>query len=129
MAVRDSEPPACAAHRREGRAGFYHRNFSSPELVDLAVNSTENSLSDEIAAARVALRRVLDYLDVRGSDLTPGALAELTALTFRGVDSIARLIKAQQSLAPHPSQDLSSALIRVIEEVAQGWEADGESDR
>lgn len=123
--MRGTDPPACVQHRPQANAdgtinpGFYNRLFSGQESVDLAQLSGEASLADEINAARVAIRRILDYVDARGEALSPAALAQLTTLVFRGADSVARLLKTQEALSGAVADGVVAALEEAARELAQ----------
>ena len=75
-AVHGTDPPACSAHagRNVGAGaprgnqnarthGFYGRVLDAEEVADLEVYAEDLSIEDEIACARVALRRTIRALN------------------------------------------------------------------
>lgn len=150
-ALQGTDPPACWAHSgrsspsepvgRQGRAGaprgnqnarthgFYATVLDADELAELQHHVTNLSLDGEIACARFALRRVLNYLNAHtagppggpaagdlpreeGVNLSPADYSRLVNLSLQAVRTIARLVRDQQAspaatlgLLPHELAD------------------------
>ena len=69
-AIGDSQPPLCYVHsgrlrleqetdNERQRKNFYSRTYSLEEVADLVHLALDHSLDDEVAAVRVAVRRVM----------------------------------------------------------------------
>jgi hypothetical protein len=111
-AVRGTDPPRCSAHRpivlkkapetgdEEGGDGFYERTYTLEELTDLVKGAMDHSLDDELTAARVALRRVMERLH---DEMPADPFARLVGLVFKGAETVVRLLQAQ-----HVLDDLTS---------------------
>lgn len=130
-AARGTDPPRCSAHagrnlitiggNGDGRSrGFYDRRFTREELADLVTLALDDTLEDEIAAARVALRRVFAQLE--REDLDADKYARLAALTFDGVRTIARLQKDRQSLVGEEDAGIAGVLAKALDELAREYD-------
>ena len=117
-AIRDSNPPLCAAHSdRKGGAppgnqnarthGFYASILSPTELADLAAIGQlagDTTLDAEIIITRIALRRLLHMFQTGttpGPDpqpLTAQDYASVISLAFRGCGTLSRLLRARRDL-------------------------------
>ena len=141
-ATRGSEPPFCAVHRKrigeaqvaglqvaESRvtksrgagpepageaAGFYDQAYSMQEIADLMHAAVEGDLSDELTAARIAVRRVLRQLE---EELSPADYARMAGLIFQGTSAIARLARAQRDLSREAADEWAKAIARALDEV------------
>jgi len=111
-AVHDSDPPLCSAHagRNIGAGaplgnqnrlshGFYSTSFSLEELHDVQDHDPDSWLKNEIACARVALRRVMNILADPDRDLPAWEYAKLASLAFYGARTVARLVRDQDDLS------------------------------
>jgi hypothetical protein len=109
-AVHGTDPPACSAHAKrtqgagapEGnqnarKHGFYARTLSPDELADLLADADLN-LSAEIVCARVALRRVLEFLSSHHGDLSSADQVRAWGLVFHGARTVARLLRDLHAL-------------------------------
>jgi len=144
-AVRGSDPPQCAAHGgkrteagddEESPWSFYHTALSDLEAADLLLLPTDQSLADEIAAARVALRRVLVKLqsgmtndvDKQGHDfqreLTPSEYARLSSLIFAGAKTVAKLLQEQRGLSNKSADGITGAVNQALDELSGDWGID-----
>ena len=131
-AIRGSDPPLCSPHsRHNGLAlldnqnarthGFYSRVIHPHELADLLEHGGATALDSEIAIARVALRRLFDYL-AQSFDLRPLDYARLANVAFHGVRTIARLQRDRQTLVAAASEDLfSEAINYALDELSAEW--------
>lgn len=121
-AVRGTDPPLCSAHagRNTGAgapegnqnartAGFYSGAISDEELADLAVLGDDNSLTDEIAAVRVVIRRVLAALEAA---VDP----PLAACVFDGARTVAKLLRDRKAISGEAADNLLTAIDQAIQE-------------
>ena len=128
-AVHGTDPPACSAHARvpsdsllPGISGFYTPVLEPEELADLVACSDDMTLDDEIACARIALRRILSVLvkpDIADTD--PGLVARLAGLAFRGTRPVARLLRDQRALSGGAAEGLSGAIAQALDELGTEW--------
>jgi hypothetical protein len=127
IVVRDTDPPLCSTHAGRGGGGqrgnqnrtihgFYGRLYSLEELADLVCFAADHTLTDEIAAARVATRRVLARLE---STLNPEQFAILATLVLRGTNTISRLLRAQCALEETTAGDISGPIAWALDELGQ----------
>lgn len=127
-AVKGSDPPLCSAHagRNVGAGapvgnqnaavhGFYGRVMTVQELADLVSHSADETLHDEIAATRVALRRVMQQLD---EEMEPGEYGRLAALIFRGAGTVARLLRANRALSGEAADGIAGAIGQALDELS-----------
>lgn len=123
-AIHDSNPPTCSAHAGRTGAptgntnrlthGFYSRTYTQQESADLVAHAMASDLEDELAAARVALRRVFQQLH---DDHDPADYAKLAGLTFLGVRTIAALLKTRLTLTAE-GPGTFGALGQALDELA-----------
>ena len=83
------------------------------QLLHLAI---DHSLDDELTAARVAVRRVLNQLK---DELTPAEYARLASVIFTGANTISRLVRTSHELADKRADEVMAALVKVLHEHAQ----------
>ncbi|MCW7072212.1 MAG: hypothetical protein OCU12_07825 [Methanophagales archaeon] len=136
-AMHDSDPPICAVHakRNKGRGakpgnqnsrqhGFYGQTYTPEEIADLIAYAEDMTIDDEIAAARVALRRVMQVIST--AELPSGTAGyleslELTAnlapLIFTGTNSIARLLRTKRALDGKSSDGIAAAIAQALDEL------------
>jgi hypothetical protein len=139
--MRDSDPPLCSAHagRTVGAGaplgnqnrrthGFYGRILQPDEVADLEIVAEDTTIDDEIAIARIALRRVFKMLltgATLGDDpqpLSPSDQVRLLGLVFRGVGSISRVLRIRQQLPGFEENDpIHESLVAAYEELTQKW--------
>jgi hypothetical protein len=126
-ATKGSDPPLCAAHAklanadtevdsREQKKSFYHRTYTIEEVADLIHLAIDHSLDDEVAAARVAVRRVMTQLK---EELSPAEYARLATVIFTGTSTIGRLFRTSHELADKRSRELIKAIVKVLDERAK----------
>jgi hypothetical protein len=139
-AVHDSDPPLCASHagltvgagappgnQNRRTHGFYSRTFERSEIDDLVVYTAANTLDDEIACARVALRRVFRLLlagTTPGPDPTPLAAHDylrLVALAFQGTRTVARLLRDRHELGGDDEDRISAFMAQALDELGEEW--------
>jgi hypothetical protein len=109
-AIRGSDPPTCASHARRARGGappgntnaathgFYSPVLRPDELADLVACADDLTLDDEIACARVIMRRLLGILTEFENGSRLDEIARLASLALQATRTIARLLTAQKTL-------------------------------
>lgn len=96
--------------------GFYEGRYSMEEIADLLNADTSKGLSDEVSAARVAVRRMLEHLE---EELTPHEYAHLAQAIFTGTNSIVRLLRAQNELAGHSHDGFHRIINLALDEMSK----------
>lgn len=127
-AVRGSDPPLCSAHggrkqssgsQDEGKNafkhGFYSRLLSADELSDLMAFIDDPTLEDEIAIARVMLRRAMARL--AENDMDEEELNDLAELVLSGTRTIGRLLRDQKELSNKSNEGLA-AIGEALDKIA-----------
>jgi hypothetical protein len=124
-------PPAspdaqAAASKGPGEGqGFYAGEFRADELADLVALGDDMSLVDEIACARVALRRVIQLLGREpDAGITTAEYARLGQLAFSGARTVARLLRDQRALSGDAAKGLASAIATALDELGGEWRVD-----
>ena len=110
-------------------ATFYSIVLEPEELADLVACADDLSVDDEIACARVALRRVLAALPAVGTGLEsedqPGLSAQefarLAKLAFQGVGTVARLLRDRRAIRGEAADGISSAIAQALDELSTEW--------
>jgi hypothetical protein len=146
-AVKDTDPPACVAHAGKNRAGgaparnqnarthgFYASALDPQELADLVLYADDLDLDDEIACARIALRRVLTLLDTPTitqfedttdrQPLAPDDYARLVGLALQATRTIARLLRDKRALSGDAADGISGAIGLALDEISSLWGVD-----
>jgi hypothetical protein len=103
------------------RKSFYQRTYTIEEVADLLHLAIDHSLDDEVAAARVAVRRVMTQLKV---ELSPAEYARLATVIFTGTNTIGRLLRTSHELADKSSRELIEAIVTVLDERARNQNAE-----
>jgi hypothetical protein len=130
-AVHGTDPPACTAHSggdirhgtpSQGTHGFYAHTLGEEELADLVAFADKGNLDDEIACARILLRRLMQYLGIDGEE-APDAedVQRIAGLALQATRTIARLVRDRQSLSEQAASSLSSAIEQALDELAADW--------
>lgn len=133
-AVRDSEPPLCPAHagltnglnfveKQRPEAGFYGRELTTQELTDLVIYADDVTLSDEIAASRVMVRRLLSVLQDE-DELSVRELTRLASTVFNGSRVVARLLRDERALSGEAADGIAGAIGMALDELATEWGLD-----
>ena len=134
-AVKGTDPPACSAHagRNVGAGapegnqnatshGFYARTLTEQELADLVSYAADMTLDDEIACARVALRRVLTALtDTDRDTLTIEEFTRLAALALQATRTVALLLRDRRALTGDSADGISGAIAQALDELSIEW--------
>lgn len=92
---------------------FYGRTFTLEEMMALINLALDHSLNGEVAAARVAVRRILQQLS---EQLSPAEYARLASLVFTGTQTIAQLMKARKFLSKEEAEKISSWMGKALEQ-------------
>lgn len=131
-AVAGTVPPTCAAHlpRTEPPPtvhGFYSSAVHPDELAALVQYSDDMTLDDEIAVARVALRRALAALSApkdgeQGRLVALADFGRLAAVVFAGTSTVARLLRARRALSGDAADGIAGALAQALDELSTEWE-------
>ena len=134
-ATSGTDPPLCSAHAKQtappAHASFYAASLQPDELADLFTYADDLTLDDEIACARVVLRRLLALLDCptvssyedpgdrRG--LTPADVCRLYALSLQATRTIARLLRDKRALTGEAADGISGAIAQALDELSTEW--------
>jgi len=110
--------PAGTAGPVRPPGGLYMRNFTLQEIADLVNINAGDDLTDELAAARVTVHRVLKYLE---EALTPSEFAHLAQVIFNGTSTIVRLLQAQHDLADPLTDRFHLAIGLALDEISEEW--------
>ncbi len=124
-ALRESDPPLCYAHSRDGSASdddntipakqdFYSRYYTLEEIADMVGMAMDNTLDDELAATRIAVRRVMQQLK---KELTADEYAHMASLIFRGTNTVARLLRIKRSLSKEMESDFEAGIGEALNSV------------
>ncbi|MDX9831028.1 MAG: hypothetical protein RBU35_12255 [Anaerolineae bacterium] len=129
-ATRDSDPPLCVAHAGRGAGDARHpadepgatvpgRCLHVPERKEPAHAPKLDTLSldEEISLARICLLRVAEALEANGG-LTVEQRVRLVSLIFRGVSTIARLLRDRQAVSDEDQEGWSAIVDRAMEAAA-----------
>jgi hypothetical protein len=124
--LRDSDPPLCAAHadRATIARGFYRRLYTLAEIADLADETADQELEDEVAAARLGVRRVMEQLEQK---LPPADYARLAGLLFRGTSTVAHLLQVRRALGSN-RKAVRAAINQAVGELGDEWGIDLRGD-
>lgn len=105
--------------------GFYGSQFSAEELSDLVEQAQDRTLGDEIALARVVLRRLMKFLDSDGGDKDEGVSLEqvraIAPVALAGTRTVARLLKDAQALSKGTGDGVSDAIAAALDELGDEW--------
>ena len=104
---------------------FYAGVLEAGELADLVAFADDLSVDDEIACARIALRRVLAELSKEGEEggatLSASEFARLAALAFQGTSTIARLLRDRRAIRGESADGISGAIAQALDELSVEW--------
>lgn len=125
-AMHDSDPPICNIHAGTAKAptsndnakthGFYSRAYTDQEIADLITYAIDETLDDEIAVTRVALRRVFTLLKL--ANLEPKEYTHLASLAFVGARTVGRLLRDKRALSGEAADGLTTTLTAALDELA-----------
>lgn len=129
----DGQPPACAIHAGRARGGappanqnarthgFYGRLLSQQEVVDVISHAADMSLDEEIACARVALRRVLEFVQQDAGELDPDQYIQVIKLIFYGTRTIGRLLSERSTLTSESAQQIADFVNQALDRMGEKW--------
>ena len=112
------EASAQLGNQAAQKHGLYGRYFREEDLSALAAVATETGLDDEIALARVAIRRLAERIDM--VEETGDAVA-LSAALFNGAGRVAGLLKAQRALSGRAADGVAGAIAQALDELSNEW--------
>ena len=132
-AVKGSDPPACSAHAGHARGGapsanqnarthgFYARTLSQQEMGDLVFYAADMTLDDEIACARIALRRALEFVRQDSENLGREQYLRAADLIFHGTRTVARLLRDRHILSIESDGGISDFINQVLDNLGKRW--------
>jgi len=122
-----SHPPdlkQVAPEIAEPAESFYTPVLSRQELADLVTYAAEMTLADEIACARAAVRRTLEFLS-RGPDaVSESNYLRAVGLVHQGTRAIAQLLRDQQALGGSVSDQLQAIIDAALDDLSEEWGVD-----
>jgi len=89
------------------------------EVADLVAHADNQTLDDEIAVARVMLRRLFEK--VGNPDLSTEELAEISKIALTATGSIARLLRSNRALSGEAADGISGAIAQALDELGNEW--------
>ena len=72
----------------------------------------DDSLDDELAATRVAVRRVMQQLQ---EELSPDEYAHMAGVVFRGTNTVARLLRIQRALSKESDERIAAGIFDALD--------------
>ena len=137
-AVHGTDPPACSIHAgltRGGPAernqnarkhGFYAPGISRDELRDLIYLPEDlDSIDDEIIVAKIALRRVLIFLENNGN-LKPRHFLAAARLVLQATRTVALLLRDKRALGGEAADSFLRSLGVALDELNTMWHLEGD---
>jgi hypothetical protein len=100
------------------RHGFYSRRFREIDKADL--DKIQANINDEIAALRIAARRMFEYADQIG-EKDPIEAIRAFSLFGNQVRAISGLLRTKSVIEGDSTDEDARAAIDAIVETAQGW--------
>jgi hypothetical protein len=100
---------------------FYTPALSRQELDDLVAYATEMTLGGEIACARAALRRTLEFLSQGQGAVSESHYLRAVGLVLQGTRTIAQLLRDQQALGGSVSDQLQAIFDAALDELSEEW--------
>jgi hypothetical protein len=94
------------------KKSFYNSSYTLEEIADLVGLAMDDSLEDELAATRIAIRRVLQQLK---EELSPDEYAHMAGIIFRGTNTVARLLRVQNALSKEADQVIATWIGEVLD--------------
>ena len=102
-------------------AGFYSSSLSEEELADLVSYAAEESLEDEIACARIAMRRTLGFLNREQDSMSETEFLRAAALLFQGARTVALLVREQHALTGGEDGRLEEVFDAALDVLSEEW--------
>jgi hypothetical protein len=100
---------------------FYTPALSRQELADLLAYAAEMTLGDEIACARAALRRTLEFLSQGPDAVSESHYLRAVGLVLQGTRTIAQLLRDQQAMGGSVSDQLRAIFDAALDELSEEW--------
>ena len=101
--------------------GFYSRHYTIQEIADLLDQAELPALNEEITAARIAIRRLLSYLEENGG-IPDRDFQAAIALVFTGASTIGRLTRHQQLLSGESADTIAGGFGAIIDQITADLE-------
>ena len=102
-------------------AGLYRHTLSDEELADLVSYADAETLEDEIACTRIAVRRTLELLNRGADSMSETEFLRAAALVFRGTRTIALLLREQQVLTGGEGSRLEEIFDATLDALSEKW--------
>lgn len=123
--IRGSDPPLCYVHARKestrsdeasliAKKSFYSPSYTLDEIADLVGMAIDDTLEDELAATRVAVRRVMQQLQ---EELSPDEYAHMAGIIFRGTNTVARLLRIQRALSKEADEMIAAVIYEALDQL------------
>jgi hypothetical protein len=109
-AVRGSDPPRCAAHRRSQAAPPPEAGEAAPPSLDAAIADLYRRLG-----------QLSRYIDERLADLEPGLYARLASLQGQLTSRLGRLLRDRQQLEGDAADQLIQAVHQALDDISTEW--------
>ena len=103
---------------------FYTPVLSRQELADLVTYAAEMTLADEIACARAAVRRTLEFLSRGPEAVSENSYLRAVGLVHQGTRAIAQLLRDQQALGGSVSDQLQAIIDAALDDLSEEWGVD-----
>ena len=102
-------------------AGFYSASLSEEELADLVSYAAEESLEDEIACARITVRRTLGFLNRKRDSMSEAEFLRAARLLFEGARTIGLLVREQRALTGGEDSRLEEIFDAALDVLSEEW--------
>ncbi len=126
-ATTGTDPPLCHAHKSQAapaQLGFYAASLKPDELADLLTYADDLTLDDEIACARVVLRRLLALLREEPNTEHPVTNTDhymLFSLSLQAARTIGHLLRDKRALSGQAADAISGAIAQALDELGSEW--------
>ena len=122
-ALRESDPPLCYVHTKYGtgeaeeesksaKQSFYSPTYTLEEIADMVGLAMDDTLDDELAATRVAVRRVMQQLQ---EELSADEYAHMAGIIFRGTNTVARLLRINKALSKEMDAQFAAGIGEALD--------------
>ena len=122
-ALRESDPPLCYVHTKarydsavegpkQAKQGFYSSTYTLKEIADMVGLAMDDTLDDELAASRIAVRRVMQQLH---EELSADEYAHMAGIIFRGTNTIARLLRVNRELSEEMDTQFAAGIGEALD--------------
>lgn len=116
--VPGTDPPTCRSHAPPPpQAAFYSAALTTDELAALLA-AEDLTLDDEIACARVALRRIMQTIHPENdTGLNHTDFRNYITLLLQATRTIARLLRDKRALTGEAADGISAAIAQALDEL------------